>query len=168
MNSITEPYEYSPFDASLMGMAFVCLGVFGGIFFSILLDKYQCYLKMLRIINFGSLFTGAFTFYFLPLGNTFLFCSNMGLLGLFLLPIISIGYSFCAEVAYPVSDSLSSGIMMLTSQIYGTIVSYLATFLIEDLKAPWAALSLFCVQFTLSLLLTFLMKEDLRRLNAGK
>merc|ERR1719329_2028571 len=165
MNSITKPYDYTPADASFMGVSFVFAGVIGGIVFSVLLDKYQCYNKMLRIINLGSLIAGGLALYFLPLGNVYLFCLNMALIGLFLLPIISVGYSFCAELAYPTSDSLSSGIMVLLSQIFGTIVSYAATILIEKFNSPLGALAMFCTQFTLSLLLSFVLKEDLRRLN---
>ena len=168
MNSITRPYGYTPLGASLMGVSFVVLGVTGGLVFSIIIDKSQCYLKMLRFINCGSIIAGGLAFWCLPTGNITIFCSNLGMLGLFLLPIIAIGLSFCAELAYPISDSLSSGIMMLTSQVYGTIVSYLATYLIENLNSPLAALGLFSAQFILSLFLTIFLKEDLRRINAGK
>lgn len=142
MNSITSPYNYTPLDASLMGASFVFAGVIGGILFSVLLDKYQCYTKILRFINFGSLIAGGLALFFLPHGNVYLFCLNMALIGLFLLPIIAVGYSFCAELAYPTSDSLSSGIMMLLSQVFGTIVSYAATILIK--YSPLYTLAMFC------------------------
>merc|ERR1719329_1026596 len=115
MNSITSPYLYSPVDASLMGVSFVIFGVSGGIAFSMMLDKYQCYLKTLQLINLGCVITGGIAFWGLPSGNTIVFCINIGLIGLFLLPIIAVGFAFCAELAYPNSDSLSAGLMMLIS-----------------------------------------------------
>ena len=80
---------------------------------------------MLRSIIAGTIFMGGVMFYVLPHGNTLLMCINMGLLGLFLLPMLSIGFSYTAEVSYPVNEPLSTGIMMLFSQLFGTITSYL-------------------------------------------
>ena len=168
MSSMTSPYEYDPREVSIMAACFVVLGVGGGILSSILLDKYQCYLKLLRLILVGSIISCAIAFWALPHRSAPIFCVNISLIGFFLLPIMAIGYSFCAELAYPNSDSLSSGMMMLLSQIFGVGVSYLATFFIEALKQPLAAVALFLGQFICSLLLSLVLKEDLRRLNAGK
>jgi len=167
MNSITDPYGYTPFEASLMGASFVVVGVTGAMVSSVFLDKYQCYNAMLRTSAAGSALTGAVMFWSLPHGNTPIFCANIGVLGLFLLPTISIGYSFCAELAYPVSEALSTGLMMLSSQLAGTVVSYVATAII-DAVSPLACLAMLLTQFVLALLMSLWVKEDLRRLNVGR
>lgn len=122
---------------------------------------------MLKFINIGCAIVGGILFWGLPTGSTVIACINIAFIGLFLLPIIAVGYSFCAELSYPNSDSLASGLMMLLSQVFGTFVSFAATILIDKVS-PRGALTLFEVQFVASCLLSFVIKEDLRRLNAGR
>lgn len=131
MNSITSPYGYTPTDASIVGASFVVSGVFGSIFFSFILDYFQCYLLTMRIVLFATIVIGVPIYFTLPHGSTVLFSINIGLLGFFLLPIIMISFSFCSETTYPISEALSQGIIVLFSQIYGTALSYFSTWIIE-------------------------------------
>jgi hypothetical protein len=49
--------------------------------------------------------------------------------GFFLLPIIPLGYGFSIELSYPVSESMTNGVMMLFSQMLGSGVTFLAGYL---------------------------------------
>lgn len=133
LNTITAPYGYTPIHATVSGALFTVLGVIGSIVFSMLLDKHQCYLKIMRIIIIGTMCFTALEYYSLPSGNPYILIVNTGLAGFFLVPIKSVGLSLSAEVTFPVSDSLSAGLMMMTQQILSTAVSYFVTYLIVDL-----------------------------------
>ena len=103
----------------------------------------------------------------LPSKNAYIFGANVGILGFFLIPIIMTSFSFCAEMTYPVSEALSQGVMVLFSQIYGTGISYLATYMIEQ-DYPLIALTFLICQFCVSAAISLFMTEDLKRLNLGK
>lgn len=49
---------------------------------------------------------------------------NISALGFFVLPTFSISYTFAVELTYPISEAMSNGIMVFTSQIMGTLVSF--------------------------------------------
>ena len=51
-------------------------------------------------------------FYTLPSQNTLALSINLGLLGFFNVPIIPIGFSFCTEITYPLSETLAQGIFL--------------------------------------------------------
>ena len=110
-----------------MGASFVLSGVTGSFILSILLDKYKCFLKSIRFICFGSLISAIGIYFTLKGGSLLLVCLNIGVLGFCLLPICSVGYSFCTEITYPISEPMSNGIMTFVSQVVGIIASIIAT-----------------------------------------
>ena len=168
LNSLVEPYDYTPTDATIIGVAFVCAGMAGSILFSFILDKYHCYVALLRVITLFTSILMAAILYTLPSRNTLLLSINMGLLGLFNVPIIPIGFSLASEITFPVSVTLAQGIFLLLTQSYGTGLSYLATYIIEQMNRPLTVIGIVLCQFILSFLLSFFVKEDLRRLKMGK
>lgn len=115
ISPISEPYGFDPTDASIMGACFVLSGVVGSFMISIMLDKYKCFLKSIRFICFGSLISALGIYFSLKSGKLYLVCVNIGILGFCLLPICSVGYSFCTELTYPISEPMSNGIMTFVS-----------------------------------------------------
>jgi len=84
-------------------------------------------------------------------------CINMGLLGACLLPMVSIGMSYCTELAYPVSEVLATGMMLLSAQVVGIGTSYLGTYLIEAIS-PLACVTMLLIQFTIAFFTTLTIK----------
>jgi cyanate permease len=115
ISPISKPFGFKSSDASIMGASFVLSGVFGSFLISVLLDKYKCFLKAVRFICFGSLISAVGIYFTLKSGNLVFACLNIGALGLCLLPICSVGYSFCTEITYPISEPMSNGIMTFVS-----------------------------------------------------
>ena len=131
LNTIVTPYGFSPIDATIIGIAFVLSGIFGSILFSYILDMFNCYVLLLKVITIATTLIILAAFYTLPSGSLVLFSLNMGLLGLFTVPSTPVCFSFVAEITFPVKVTLAQGIFLLITQIYGTGLSYLATFIIE-------------------------------------
>ena len=115
ISPISTPYGFSGTDASLMGVSFIISGVIGSFLISIFLDKYKCFLKSIRVICVGSFISAIGIYLTLESGNLYIVCLNIGFLGFFLLPITSVGYSFCTEITYPISEPMSNGIMTFVS-----------------------------------------------------
>jgi len=91
------------------------------------------------------------------MGDFAIISINMGLLGACLLPMVSIGLSYCTEIAYPTSETLATGMMLLSAQIMGIGASYLGTYLIEA-YSPLACVTMLLVQFSVAFLATLTVK----------
>ena len=118
----------------------------------------------------------SFSFITLPTSNLFLVLVNISLVGFFLLPIIPLGYGFSIELTYPVSEAMSNGVLMLFSQILGSTVTFLASYLCslgkvideetgekDSTGSKYCLLLFFGMMLTASLASLF-VKEDLRRI----
>ena len=91
---------------------------------------------------------------------------NIGFLGIFVLPMIPIGYSFSVELTYPVSEAMSNGFMIFLSQIIGSVLVIVATKLTAYHYEKEYCTLVFIGMMTVGLICTFFIKEDLRRVKA--
>ncbi len=102
------------------------------------------------------------SFYGLPAGNVAVASGIMMLTGATLIPVVTVCFSFAAELSYPVPESYSIGIMISFAQIFGflmglvlsTIASYNPLYGI----AIWVGCALIASFFS------FFVKQDLKRL----
>jgi hypothetical protein len=46
----------------------------------------------------------------------------MFFIGISLIPIIPVAYSFSVELTYPISEAMSNGMMIMVSQLFGTFL----------------------------------------------
>ncbi|CDW86451.1 UNKNOWN [Stylonychia lemnae] len=123
--------EKPPHPPSIFGGVFILFGLIGSVIFGILLDKYGKYKLTTNIISLAVSVAVALTFWTLPSQNTFLLSANNGMIGFFLTPMLSTSYTFAVELTFPVPESISNGMMVMVSQIYGSaIVSNYIDFLI--------------------------------------
>ena len=113
--SLTAPYGYTAADNSIFGATFILCGVLGSFIFGVILDKYAKYLLILRLICFASSATIFLAMITLPLKHVALFAFTMGIVGLAVVPIIPLCYSFAVELTYPLSEAMSNGMMVLFS-----------------------------------------------------
>ena len=167
LNTLVTPYGYTPAEATILGVAFVVSGIIGSVLFSYLLDLFNCYVLLLKVISISITLLVILVFYTLPSGNLLIFSLNLAILGFLIVPTTPISFSFASELTFPVSVTLTQGILLLVTQIYGTALSYLATYIIEA-GYPLVVVGIILVQFLLSAVLSFFIKEDLRRLRLGR
>ena len=162
INDLVSKFGFSSTDSSIMGACFIMSGLVGSFVFSGQLDKHQKYLLQLRIVCFTTLFLFSFSFLTLPTGSLLLVSLNISVVGFFLLPIIPLGFGFSIELTYPVSEAMSNGVLMLFSQIVGSIVTFLGSYLCS--VHPFSCLALFFGMMMTASIATLLIEEDLRRL----
>lgn len=115
INDICEPYGFGSADAGMFVGIFIVSGLTGSFILSGYLDKYNAYLKILRLVCCMSLIFSTGMVFSLDSGILWLVCINISFLGFFLLPIIPVSYSFAVELTYPVSEAMSNGLLMLFS-----------------------------------------------------
>jgi len=121
INNLCEPYGFGSGDAGMFVGVFIVSGLTGSFILSGFIDKYNAYLKILRLVCFGSLIFASLMLFSLNNGVIWVVCINIAFLGFFLLPIIPVCYSFAVELTYPVSEAMSNGLLMLFSQIVGIV-----------------------------------------------
>ena len=56
---------------------------------------------------------------------------NVAIIGFLLLPIIPLGYGFSIELTYPVSEAMSNGVLMLWSQLAGSLLTFIGSAICE-------------------------------------
>jgi nitrate/nitrite transporter NarK len=112
ISSFTTPYGYQPQDISVISLVFLIAGILNSFVMGLLLDKYQCYKKALVGLCFCSTISLALSILTLPTGRVGIQAIIMMLTGASLIPIVTISFSFAAELSYPVPESNSIGFMI--------------------------------------------------------
>ena len=166
VSSMTAPYGYTAGDNAIFGGVFIFFGVAGSFFFGILLDKYQKFKLIINITSWASVLFIFTSFFTLSSGSVPLFAINLALVGFTIIPIIPISYSFAVELTFPVPESLSNGMIILPSQIYGTVLGLLASKLCD--YSPMYAMAVFQVSAIVGAFTSIFIVEELRRLRPNK
>lgn len=164
INFLFEPFGYSSTDTSILGALFVVTGLVSSIMFPILIDKYQWFLRSLKIITIGAFISSLIILGAIP-SKVFGFALlSIASLGFFVIPTMSIVYAFATELTYPCSEALFGSLLQAGSGIFGTVVAYAITFMINKFGS-FSALVTYALFFFICGILSHLIKEDLRRLN---
>lgn len=122
VSSITSPYGYTSIDNAIFGAVFIFSGVLGSFVIGILLDKYQKFKLTFNLLCITACIFIATNFYTLPSKSVPLLAVNLSIVGFSVIPIIPVSYAFAVELTYPVPESVSNGMIILPSQLFGTIV----------------------------------------------
>jgi sugar phosphate permease len=168
INNVTSPFGYTSTDSSIFGGIFIFCGLSGSFTVSSYLDKSPKYLRTLRMICFGTLIASTIFLFVLPKANLLLTVLNIAILGIILLPIIPLCYSFSIELTFPVSEAMSNGVMMMFSQIVGSITTVLGTKLASYHPESEYTIIMFLGMMSVSCFTSLFIKEDLRRINMSR
>lgn len=122
MSQLTAPYGYSSGDNALFGGIFILTGVVGSFVYGVILDRSAKYKLILILISISSVCSIMLTMVTLPMGSVPIFSLNLMFVGISVIPVIPVSYSFAVELTYPVPEAMSNGMMIMASQIYGTLL----------------------------------------------
>jgi FLVCR family MFS transporter 7 len=122
LQEVIEPFGYSDVDSSILGSVLVAVGIAGSMGFSKVVERKQNYKQMLILCCVGSFISIAW------IGVTLHFGMNMLLMAI---GICTVGVSFLAtwpltfelacELAFPVGEAATIGLMITGGQIVGVI-----------------------------------------------
>ena len=87
--------------------------------------------------------------------------------GLFNIPCMSIVYSFATEATYPASEAMFASLLQIGSCLFSCMATYGSLYLMNAISTN-CVLVLFIVVYGIALAVTFLLTEDLRRLNIAQ
>ncbi|KAM4632712.1 choline/ethanolamine transporter FLVCR1 [Polymixia lowei] len=163
---ITACYENQELNAGRIGLTLVVAGMVGSIICGLWLDHTKTY-KMTTLIVYILSFLGMVVFTFtLDLNNIHLVFFTAGVLGFFMTGYLPLGFEFGVEITYPESEGTSSGLLNAFAQIFGIIFTLIQGKLTTDHR-PLAGNLFLCAWIFLGILLTALIKSELKRHNVN-
>ncbi|CAL8108474.1 unnamed protein product [Calicophoron daubneyi] len=121
--------QFFPADAPIgwVGFLLIISGIIGSIIGGIVLDKSKKY-KLVIIVMYlmGLLWMGVFTGCLYRHSIVLIFVCSF-FLGFFMTGFLPIGFEFAAELTYPESEGLTSGLLNASAQTFGIIFTILAS-----------------------------------------
>ncbi|XP_051816603.1 feline leukemia virus subgroup C receptor-related protein 1 [Acanthochromis polyacanthus] len=159
-------YEDQELNAGRIGLTLVVAGMVGSILCGLWLDHTKTY-KMTTLIVYILSFLGMVVFTFtLNLDDIYLVFFTAGALGFFMTGYLPLGFEFGVEITYPESEGTSSGLLNAFAQIFGIIFTLIQGKLTTDYN-PLAGNLFLCAWIFLGILLTALIKSELKRHNVN-
>uniref|UniRef100_A0A3Q1HCB2 Major facilitator superfamily (MFS) profile domain-containing protein n=1 Tax=Acanthochromis polyacanthus TaxID=80966 RepID=A0A3Q1HCB2_9TELE len=123
--------------------------------------------RMTTLIVYILSFLGMVVFTFtLNLDDIYLVFFTAGALGFFMTGYLPLGFEFGVEITYPESEGTSSGLLNAFAQIFGIIFTLIQGKLTTDYN-PLAGNLFLCAWIFLGILLTALIKSELKRHNVN-
>ncbi|KAM5295268.1 choline/ethanolamine transporter FLVCR1 isoform 1-T1 [Glossophaga mutica] len=157
-------HEGEEVNAGRIGLTLVVAGMVGSILCGLWLDYTKTY-KQTTLLVYILSFCGMITFTFtLHLGHIVLVFVTAGVLGFFMTGYLPLGFEFAVEITYPESEGTSSGLLNAAAQIFGILFTLAQGKLTSD-YSPRAGNIFLCVWMFIGIVLTALIKSDLRRHN---
>ncbi|XP_014690371.1 choline/ethanolamine transporter FLVCR1 isoform X1 [Equus asinus] len=157
-------YKGEEVNAGRIGLTLVVAGMVGSILCGLWLDYTKTY-KQTTLIVYILSFVGMVIFTFtLDLGYIIIVFITGGVLGFFMTGYLPLGFEFAVEITYPESEGTSSGLLNAAAQIFGILFT-LAQGMLTSNYSPKAGNIFLCVWMFVGIVLTALIKSDLRRHN---
>ncbi|KAF0300149.1 Feline leukemia virus subgroup C receptor-related protein 2 [Amphibalanus amphitrite] len=152
-------------DAGRIGLVIVATGLVGSILCGIWLDKthrFKITTVLVYILSVAGMLAFTFT---LPLGHISVVYITSGLLGFFMTGYLPLGFEFAAEITYPEPEATTSGLLNASAQVFGIVLTIAGGSLMSAYDEQACNL-LYAATLVLGVILTAIIKEDLRRQRA--
>ncbi|XP_054443596.1 heme transporter FLVCR1 [Pteronotus mesoamericanus] len=157
-------YEGEEVNAGRIGLTLVVAGMVGSILCGLWLDYTKTYKQTTLIVYILSFFGMVIFTFTLDLGHIIIVFVTGGVLGFFMTGYLPLGFEFAVEITYPESEGTSSGLLNAAAQIFGILFT-LAQGKLTSEYSPMAGNIFLCVWMFVGIILTALIKSDLRRHN---
>ncbi|XP_048841482.1 feline leukemia virus subgroup C receptor-related protein 1 isoform X2 [Brienomyrus brachyistius] len=157
-------YVGQELNAGRIGLTLVVAGMVGSIICGLWLDHTKTY-KMTTLIVYILSFVGMVVFTFtLDLNHIIVVFFTAGVLGFFMTGYLPLGFEFGVEITYPESEGTSSGLLNAFAQLFGIIFTLIQGRIMTD-HTPLAGNLFLCVWIFVGIILTALIKSELKRHN---
>lgn len=152
--------------AGQLGLLLVVSGMIGSVICGYILDKTHAYKKTVSVTYLLSLLSVvSFALVLAVSHSTLPLYLVITILGFFMTGYLPLGFEYAAETTYPHQANTPAGLLNLSAQVFGLIFTY-STSLIVDSNGNLIANIFLAVCLIIGLILTILMKENLRRQRA--
>ncbi|XP_057588618.1 feline leukemia virus subgroup C receptor-related protein 2-like [Hippopotamus amphibius kiboko] len=160
-------YPGEEVNAGRIGLTIIIAGMFGAVISGIWLDRTKTYKETTLLFYIMTLlgmvgYTGT-----LNLGHLWIVYVTAGIIGFSITCCLALGFEFAAELTYPESEGMSSGLLNVSAQVFGIIFTISQGQIIDNYGTR-PGNTFLCVFLTLGAVLTAFIKADLRRQKANK
>ncbi|CAO3619452.1 unnamed protein product [Mucor hiemalis] len=155
LTQIVSPYNIGVDDAGYLGAAFIVAGLVGAILTGIFIDKTGRHKLVIKIYVpiIGALYLAFF--FVVKTGDYSAIMAICVLLGFFTFSLLPVALELSVESSYPISESISSSLLWMCSQVLGLIILAVMDALRNpDGKYTRGLIFVVCVAFPLSIFTT--------------
>ncbi|KAG9511124.1 putative MFS-type transporter C09D4.1 [Fragariocoptes setiger] len=151
----------------MLGLTIVVTGMIGSIVCGHILDRTHAFKSITIIVYLLSLAAlGSFAFVIRdPQHGELLLYGSSAFLGFFMTGYLPIGLEFGAEISYPRSETISAGLLNMSSQAFGIGLTFATSYLVDHYESMWANIFLAGCLFV-GLLLSVAIRVDMKRQKA--
>ncbi len=171
VEQIFTPFGYTSADASLLGTIYMLSGVVGSLLIGKMVDLRKCYRIAWLFIQFMTLLGLIVLAYSIHAGaSRYIIFALICVLGAGTVTGMPLGTDFGCEVSFPVGEAMSSGLVILLSQIIGAVGVQAAGDINEEVNKRGAMRCIYMMGGVsiVATLLSALIHNDLRRENYEK
>ena len=174
-NDLLDIYQIDKNQCTIIYSVSVIVGIISSLIFSFLMDKYKKFKLFLNIFCISAIVFQVFLTFLLELVesrglNAFAICLIFYILiNASIIPFYTIGMNYVCEITYPVSESISGGIIMTIAQICGICGTYLFDhFINHNEDKTWIINVILLIFFVFSFVFTLLLDDKLLRYKIDK
>jgi FLVCR family feline leukemia virus subgroup C receptor-related protein len=170
INNLLELYGISRKQSTYIFGLSSCIGIISSVTISFILDKFKKFKLYMSILCIVGIVFQVFLTFLLELSRTkglngyaigMVFYS---LINATVIPFYTVGMNYACEITYPVGESINGGFMMVMTQLFGIIGTFLFDHLIKNNKEkPWISNLISLIFFVISTIFTFLFDKKLKR-----
>eukprot|EP00977_Amphora_coffeiformis_P024035 scaffold14974_cov195-Amphora_coffeaeformis.AAC.42 len=124
LEQLIAPVGYDSDDASLFSGVCIVSGILCSILMGALMDHTHAYNLLLKVGLVLSVVALGFFFWALRPGQTAVVAVMTCLVGMTMLPLLPLAMECACECTYPISEDLSSGILMSAGQVMGMLLLF--------------------------------------------
>ena len=170
INNLLELYGITRKQSTYIFGLSSCIGIISSVTISFILDKFKKFKLYMSILCILGIVFQIFLTFLLELSRTkglngyaigMVFYS---LINATVIPFYTVGMNYACEITYPVGESINGGFMMVMTQLFGIIGTFLFDHLIKNNKEkPWISNLISLIFFVISTVFTFLFDKKLKR-----
>ena len=182
MSNLFDPFGLAPSEMSTVALLMLGSGIIGAVCTGAFIDKTGLYKSTMHFITFMTMFATISVIFALSyyLDNESMFLGFMELLGFFSTGFVPLALSYGAELTFPLQPALVNGTLTLLGSISSFVLGLMATYMntegredhllspeeliIVKRKRSKAVMSALAVTAGIAFILSFFIKEDLKRL----
>jgi len=149
-------------DAGRIGLIMVLSGMVGSVVAGVVLDKTHRFKETaMTLFVFSLIGMIAYTFTF-DTGEIAIVYVTAALLGFFMTGYLPVGFELAAELTFPEPEGTSAGILNASVQLFGIALTSCYDWMLGATGDKWAN-GVLCMALALGVVLTMLIRSDLRR-----
>lgn len=118
---LVEPTGYSSDDAGIFGAIIIIVGLISAFLVGLIMDRTHAYRLILKILLTGACASAIYFVLILQPNKFYPLAVSIGLMGLFLLPMLPVSFECAVECTYPIRAEWSTALLLCIGNVLGGV-----------------------------------------------